>query len=471
MRVIALIWISLFSTTLWCQQSQLLYQSHYLGESNFLNPAVQSSCKWFIGIPVFSSLHINYANSGFSYKQLVDQPTDSTYMLNIDRVVDRLGRRTLIGTEFHTTLLAIGYKRAEYYFAFSIIEKNNLPFTLPRDLFVLAWDGNTAFEGESASLRGTASYATHYREYALGVSKNTGGGDFLGIKAKLLFGKLNLALPKTDVDLYTDADNFDLTLEGSIRANASAPLIISQTNGQINDISWDSTVSPVSLIFNRKNWGLAFDAGFIRTPDSRTRISGSIVDVGFIRWRSNLHNISSDEQYTYRGVLADTNNVVGSILDSIQFDVTEDPYFTWLPVKTYLGVDYELSEKLEGRILGSGVLYKTKFVPALTLGIDYNPFGFVHLLLSYSMYYGSYNNIGAGFSVGRGPVQFYMLSDNVAGMIWPMSTRNLNLRFGLNINLGCTESEDPPKAYRSAGGSCPVYEQEKERARRKKHWR
>ncbi len=52
------------------QQDQQLYFMHYLGESNFLNPSVQSSCKWFIGIPILSSVHLNYANSAFSINQL-----------------------------------------------------------------------------------------------------------------------------------------------------------------------------------------------------------------------------------------------------------------------------------------------------------------------------------------------------------------------------------------------------------------
>lgn len=263
MRILPTIVLMFVTVSLPAQQNQQLFQMHYLGESNFLNPAVQSECKWFIGFPVISSIHLNAANSAASYRQLVKNTSDSTATLQIDRVVDRLGFRTLALSELHVTLFAMGYKRGDYYYDFSIIEKNNVPLTISKDVFSLAWEGNTQFEGDEASARGSSIYATHYREYAFGVSKQYRYGNFLGVKGKLLFGKLNVSAPVTDVSLYTDPLTFDLTLQGDLRFNSSAPLIIEHTDGRITDVSLDESVPLMDLIFNRKNWGLAFDAGFI----------------------------------------------------------------------------------------------------------------------------------------------------------------------------------------------------------------
>ena len=41
--------------------------------------------------------------------------------------------------------------------------------------------------------------------------------------------------------------------------------------------------------------------------------------------------------------------------------------------------------------------------------------------------------------LGRNPVQFYLVSDNILGFLWPQSTKNLNLRFGFNMIFGCRE--------------------------------
>jgi hypothetical protein len=224
-------------------------------------------------------------------------------------------------------------------------------------------------------------------------------------------------------------------------------------------------------LFNRKNWGLAFDAGFIYHYTSRVTISGSILDIGFIRWRSYLNNLNAQNQFVYRGALADGENVDQSILDSIDYTITNDPYFTLLPTKVYLGAEYTINEKLAGRGLVSTTIYRTKFAPALTLSLDYNPFGNFHIVGGYSLFYRSFNNFGLGFSMGRGPVQIYAVSDNLLGLIRPLDTRNINLRFGLNINLGCEIKEPKPKSYSTGRKVCSVYDKANERNKRKAKWK
>ena len=59
------------------------------------------------------------------------------------------------------------------------------------------------------------------------------------------------------------------------------------------------------------------------------------------------------------------------------------------------------------------------------------------------------------------PCQFYIASDNVLGMIWPQSTKNLNLRFGLNIIFGCYRKENIKEC------GCYWIQKEEERRERK----
>jgi hypothetical protein len=461
------------------QQDQQLFLMHYLGESNFLNPAVQSDCKWFIGLPIISSVHANYANSAFSYKQLIKTSGDSTYTLDIDGVVNNLSRRSIIDAEVQTTILALGYKRNNSYFAFSIIDKLNLPVTFPKDAVSLIWKGNTQFEGTEASLRGSAVNFTYYREYAFGLSKGDVNHNFKGLKGKLLFGKLNLSVPNSGASLYTDPSTFDLTFKGPVNINMSAPIIINEINGKITSFSYDQNVSLSKLLLNRKNWGIAFDLGFIKQYNKKTIISGSILDLGFIRWRSNLNNIKTNGQFFYKGPLGDStitttyvNDLITAFQDSMHTEITNNAYTTFLPTKFYLGASYAALPKINAGILFSGVLYETKFVTAATVSGDYNPFRHFHVLLSYSLMYKGYNNIGLGFSLGRGPVQFYAVSDNIAGIIWPLYARNINLRFGLNINLGCNvkSNNESTKWPAESPGTCPCYRQDEIRDQLKAGW-
>jgi hypothetical protein len=49
-------------------------------------------------------------------------------------------------------------------------------------------------------------------------------------------------------------------------------------------------------------------------------------------------------------------------------------------------------------------------------------------------------NLGAGFRYGKKKVQIYAVSDNIFGIILPLSARNINIRMGLNLLLGCNRS-------------------------------
>jgi hypothetical protein len=51
-------------------------------------------------------------------------------------------------------------------------------------------------------------------------------------------------------------------------------------------------------------------------------------------------------------------------------------------------------------------------------------------------------NLGFGVGYGKSPVQLYVVSDNILGFILPMSAKNINLRFGLNLILGCRKEVD-----------------------------
>lgn len=458
------------------QQNQQLYFMHYLPESNFLNPAVQSECKWFIGLPIISSVHFNYANSVLSYRTLFSKGNDGAYHPEIDRTVNQLGRRSFVGVEFHTTLLALGYRHEDKYFIFSVIEKVNAPVTIPRQIFQLGWKGNSQFEGEDAGIKGTATYLMHYREYALGYSKVNQNGDLVGIKAKLLFGKLNLSTPKTDLSLYTDENTFDLRLHGDLKANMSAPVILTQDGNQISNAEFDENTTVKNYLLNRKNWGLAVDLGIIHEYNENITLAASILDLGFIRWRSNLTNVTTSGDFRYTGIPFDSvdtenylDNFFSSYTDSVDFEITHDPYFTLLPIKMYAGARYTLSDKLTANGLLSGTLYRSKLLTGLTLSLDYNPFRHFHIIGSYSMMYRSFKIAGLGFSMGQGPVQFYLLSDNVCGFIWPLSARNINLRFGLNINLGCN-IKSPKKSGRnipSLKDACKVFDENDRMNKRK----
>lgn len=443
------------------QQNHSLFFMHYLPESNLLNPAVPISCKWYAGIPVLSSTHLNYGNSSFTYNQLFTATGNGLYEATIDNVVNQLHRRNYFGSELHTQLFALGYRSGDYSFMFTITEKNNLPVTYPKKAIMLLWGGNRQFEGESASLKGSGAYLNHYREYAVSASKYTNDGIYIGARAKLLFGKFNVSPKSTDISLTTDETTFNLFFEGDLKVRTSLPIIVEPRENDIGEITYNDALSPMELIFNRKNPGFALDFGIIYPFSDKIELSASLIDLGFIRWGSNLNTFKGEGEFAYEGFLSDTiepesyfNHLINSFTDSMEIDVTQEKYTTFLPPRIIAGGTYEITNTLKAGVQGEVLVHKSKIIPSATVSAHYNPVNSLQLMASYTVQHYSLKNLGLGIVVGRNPLQFYAISDNLIGNIWPMSTRNINLRFGLNINLGCNIREEKPGGKGMLSGNC-----------------
>ncbi|MBN1118085.1 MAG: hypothetical protein JXA77_12815 [Bacteroidales bacterium] len=461
------------------QQNHSLYFMHQVPESNLLNPAVPLSCKWYVGLPVLSSTHLNYANSALTFRQLFPKSETGAYIADIDGLVKQLRWRNYIGTEIHTQLFALGYRPGDYSFMFSVTEKNNLSLIVPKKIVRLLWGGNTQFEGESTGLKGTGVYFNHYREYALSVSKFSGSGVYFGARAKLLFGKLNVATRNTSIDLFTDPTSFNLNFTGDLLAHSSLPLVIDTTGDILDNVSYNEEVNIPDLILNRKNPGFGIDLGIIYPYSNNLELSASIIDLGFIRWRSNLNSMEGEGSFFYDGPWGDTVNtesylrdIAGNLRDSLDLTISQTNYTSFLPARLIGGVKYHYSNKLSFGLQGEALFYRTKIIPSTTISAMYNPFDYLGLMASYSIQYYSLKSVGAGIVLGRNPVQFYILSDNVPGMIWPLSARNINLRFGLNILFGCKDKIGSPgsSGMGMLPGNCAwAEEQLQKKIRRKKN--
>jgi hypothetical protein len=354
--------------------------------------------------------------------------------------------RNFIGTEIHLQLAALGYRRGDYSFMFTLTEKNNLPFIFPQKPIQLIWGGNTQFEDEEAGFKGTGLYFNHYREYALSLSKYTSEGIYWGVRAKILFGKLNIATRSTNVNLFTNETSFALNFSGELLTHTSLPIIVDTAGGGISSINYDENTSITQLILNRKNPGFGIDLGIIYPYNDRVELSASIIDLGFIRWRSYLNNFQGSGSFIFEGPIENVDslpdeqyldNVIQSFSDSMQIEVSNDKYFSFLPTRILAGGTYQLDIPVKLGLQSEALFYRTKVIPSVTASAIYSPLQSIQLMASYSIQYYSLKSVGLGIVLGKNPIQFYVLSDNVPGAIWPLSARNINLRFGLNINLGC----------------------------------
>ncbi len=431
------------------QQNNTFYLMHDVPQTNLLNPAVQIKCKWFVGIPLLTSTQLNYSNSTFSFNELFSTSNGSA-SLDIGGIYENIRKTNLLSTELHLDLISVGYRFNDYYINFNIAEKINAALTYPGSIMDLAWKGNTQFLGETAKFNNLRTHTVHYREYALGVSKVWDAYNIFGIRAKLLFGKASIYSGKSKASLYTDPNTFDLHVEADILVNGSLPLTITQNSeGNISGTELGD-INLVSYLMNGKNKGFALDLGWIHKYSEDITLSASLLDLGFIRWKSDVNNVrlSGSFDYAGTGIGSDFNSVnymselSDSIMDAFDQTVTQDKYYSWLPTQIYLGGMYQYTPKLGIGAVNRNVIYRNKLHSSLTLSANTTIWEKLSASLSWSYLNNTYKNIGIGLAWhGRG-LQFHAISDNLLGVFKPLNARNLNLRFGFALLLGCPKNRE-----------------------------
>lgn len=448
-RIFIIIFLGLGADiNLYSQQNNTFYLMHDLPQSNLLNPAVQIKCKWYVGIPLLASTHLNYSNSSFSFNDIFSVSSGSA-SLDIDNFMSNIKKTNLFSAELHLDLISVGYRRGDYYINFNIAEKINSVITYPGSILELAWEGNTQFLGETEEFNNLRTHTTYYREYALGVSKVWDAYNVFGLRAKLLFGKANIYSDKSEMSLYTDPNTFNLEVEGDIKINTSLPVTVNQdVDGSISGITMGE-IDPLSFLMNGKNKGFALDLGWIHKYSDDLTLSASLLDLGFIRWQTDVTNIHLRGSFDYSGVglgtgFEDTEYILDirdSLVNSFTQEVSQDKYYSWLPTQIYLGAMYQYKPKLGIGIVNRNVIYRNKLHSSITLSANTTLWSTFSGGLSWSYLNNTYKNVGLAFAWhGRG-LQFHAVSDNVLGFFKPMDTRNLNLRFGFGVMLGCPKNK------------------------------
>lgn len=477
-RYIILSYFVFFAFVVFGQQNQTMYFMH-IPQANITNPAVYGPCKLTISgllVPISGQLipplYLNYNNNGFAYKHFIHHGTgvrSDSLIMDFPLLIDKMKKVNYISLETHIPWLNVSYIWKDWYFSFGINERINAMVSLPRDLFVLAWEGNgKSLLGEKAMLSFLGANVNWYREYAIGAARQLDRKWTVGARSKLLFGKSNLWFKNNRFTWHTNADDYSYTFDVDMDIRASQPFY--DITKLIYDYNLDSLMFEMdtildmgdaevrdimkNVVFNSKNKGIGFDFGAKYQYNDKITLYASLLDFGFIRYKQNAEVVKAKGTFYFDGwdiqpyfenndsvTEAHTQAFVDSVIKLFDPNHQSKAYNYWLPSRLYVGGTYKLTDKYNIGLLFRNEFFLKRIHSAVTLSGNAQFTKWFSANMSYTVQNNSMKHLGLGFGLKFGFYQWYMVSDNIFGFIFPQSTRTINLRMGLNMIFGCKKRE------------------------------
>ena len=354
MRLFFLFFLCLFLLTgqlAVAQNKQLLYNVNSLPQNLMSNPGGETRFDMHAGLPFFSHLSFSAGSSGVSLYDIFGQG-EGTVNSNIDTSLDNLRDKDFFTVRDQIELLFLGWRdRRRNYYSAGIYQEADVFAYFPKDLAVLAWEGNEnqknfhlsdlAFTGEVLNVFHMGF--THYWSRDLTI----------GIRAKLYSGVINVRSVDNSGDLFTYGNSSD----GVARPNLRKVDVLVRTAGlgpfldpgkMTNEELFDHFLSHAFL---GGNVGVGIDLGFTYFLSDQYRVTGSLLDIGMIKHAEDVRT------FRYYGEF-DTGSNQESELDPDHPDSGElgeyfheeelsDPYVSTRPVKLNASIDYGFGEELE----------------------------------------------------------------------------------------------------------------------------
>lgn len=422
------------------QSDFTLYNMDFVPQSQFINPATAPKTKFHIGGSGFGGTSLP-----FSFNDIIkEQVNDTTIKINVKEFISKLDNQINVPTRAGADV-SLGLRlSSKLYIHAGVGEKIYTNTSAPKDLMRFLLQGNAHADnvGRAMDLGGFEINAGHYREYFVGGSYSPNCNFSFGARFKYLQGFENIYTKQSDLTLTTDPNTFDLKATSNIDLRMAG---LDTTDGYLDNKYNDvANVKPAGT-------GFGVDLGFtMKALKEKLTLGASLLDFGAITWTKDLSSVQSvtpNASYTFQGIDAysllnnpDSNSTLGDqVADSLQdrfnvkYNSTGTSYTTYLPTRLFLS---GALQPLKGTQIGVNALlefYNSNAHVGGAVFVRQNLFKILQLQLN-ANYYNKRLSAGGGLALNMGPIQFFVLSDNLVGTaIRPKDAVALNVRAGANF--------------------------------------
>lgn len=468
-KYILLIIVSTLAWTLAAQDGITLHFMRLNPYSDYYNPSMHLQYNGYVGIPGISHVNAALTNTSARYKNIYVSNNNGNININLNNFVSKLSnKKNMLNTNVAVNIIDFGFRTKPIRFSFSYRIRMDEYCSYNKDLIALPVHGNMSYLGPKNPARPELRLSMNaYQEFALGMQVDINSCLYLGFRPKLLFGIANIKTRKANATLYTDPEDYTLTMNYGIEYYTSTAIPYSigmSPNGDLNfNFETENIMNNLGKSF--KNMGAALDFGMTYRINNMFGVAASVLDLGFIHWTSYCNQVTGsisetsthddDGHFVFDGVtsedLAEFLENPGELSDKIQeifpIEVTETKAYTKSLASRFLvegycnlGKHHRLSALFQGRIVNK------QFIPSFTVAWNGNFLNFFDLCVSYTMAKRSYTNLGLGVGFNLKVFHLYVATDNVFGFINKKSiqrgilnSHNANVQVGLVFDWGQTQ--------------------------------
>ncbi len=445
---------------LFSQNKQILYGFSDVPQSLLLNPAKQLDNDWYFGIPLLSHIH---AKVGITGSTVYDIFADDNVNFNtkIRNAVDNMGSNDFYSVNQQLEIFSGGFSlgssyEKDKYISFGLYQELDFIFYFPKDLAILALEGNQnninrPFRTNQVRLAAEALSVWH-----VGYSKKLNDKLTVGLRGKIYSSLANVNSTKNKGRFVTvpgQSNFYDHIFDVDLEARTSG---IANLDGD----NVDPGREMIRRVFFGGNLGLGFDVGFTHKINKQWTFDGSLLDVGFIRHTKGIENHEIKGNYTFEGInplfpnsgsgqsAEDYWNEIEENFEGLfEVDSTTTKYTTWRPVKLNTSLNYAFGKETfeecnctqdEGQYLNRAGLQlfamtrPNKPIMALTAYYYRRLFDNLQVKATYTVDSFSAYNIGLGMSANLGGLNFYVMADNFLQLENIYDTQSVSLQLGFN---------------------------------------
>ncbi|MDC8005597.1 DUF5723 family protein [Aureisphaera galaxeae] len=463
MKVLSLFILALGLTVgAMAQNKQILYGFEEVPQALLVNPGgkISPSQKMHIGIPLLSQVHVNGGSSGVSVYDIFGR---SSVDIN-DRIEQKIFEMT--EKDFFTAtqqleILSFGWRSPkDIYYSGGVYQEFDFISYFPRDLAILAWEGNANYIGYEFDLGQVSATADALMVYHFGANKEINKRLTVGARAKIYSSLLSARSTNNQGTFVTNIG--DENSENIYEHTVNNVDMTVNTSGFTDNLTASQLVGRAFL---GGNLGVGVDLGATYEVTDQITASASVLDVGAIFHTKNVESYQATGTYTLDGIelifpplstgeagIPYYDNLEDELEREIPIDTITSGYTQMRPMKVNAGVKYSFGGFVGGqecdclnkggieRMQAVGLQYYSIFRPkgpqmAGTLFYYRRLFDFLSAKATYTVDSYTFTNVGLGVATNIGKFNFYVAADNILRYGNIAKAKSVSLQLGFNIKF------------------------------------